>query len=332
MPNKIQKTVFMLRKLKKDITKDRNIYDLSDNVSSPTLGEYYFIMTEEMMLAGHSQNFHFDEEGIPIIPSYIDVEEQKMVYYPISIGQYGLAIWNTYLRTQSDVDRDRFIKIVKWFFNNNIKDKKLGAYWLTDVDKPAYHIKKPWKSAFSQARAINILLRGFQLTDKIEYKDLAEEALPAFLYAIKDGGVTTFTEEGPFYEEYPSPDVPVLVLNGMIFALCGIFDYIRVDKDHELANEIFSKGVSTLERLLPRYDMCFWSKYSLCGAEFHAHVDPASISYHHLHIIQLELMYRLTDNAIFKEYKEKWKKYVSNWNIVKMYMYKYRALRKMNRL
>ena len=301
MPNKIQKTVFMLRKLKKDITKDRNIYDLSDNVSSPTLGEYYFIMTEEMMLAGHSQNFHFDEEGIPIIPSYIDVEEQKMVYYPISIGQYGLAIWNTYLRTQSDVDRDRFIKIVKWFFNNNIKDKKLGAYWLTDVDKPAYHIKKPWKSAFSQARAINILLRGFQLTDKIEYKDLAEEALPAFLYAVKDGGVTTFTEEGPFYEEYPSPDVPVLVLNGMIFALCGIFDYIRVDKDHELANEIFSKGVSTLERLLPRYDMCFWSKYSLCGAEFHAHVDPASISYHHLHIIQLELMYRLTDNAIFKE-------------------------------
>jgi hypothetical protein len=101
MSSKFQKAFFMLKKFKKDITRDRQIYQISDDLKSPELGEYYFIMTEEQMLQGHSQQYHFDSGGIPIIPSYIDVEEKKMVYYPISIGQYGLAIWNTYLNTGS---------------------------------------------------------------------------------------------------------------------------------------------------------------------------------------------------------------------------------------
>ncbi len=170
----------MLRKLKKDLLRDRQIYALADDIHSPQLGEYYFIMTEEQMLAGHSQQFYFDEKGIPIIPSYIDVEEQQMVYYPISIGQYGLAIWHTYLKTRSEQDKKRFLAIAHWFDENRIEDQRLGAYWLTDVDKPAYRIKKPWKSAFSQARAINILLRAFQLTGHDRYRQLAEQALYPF--------------------------------------------------------------------------------------------------------------------------------------------------------
>ncbi|MHA1755966.1 MAG: hypothetical protein ACTSVV_04290, partial [Promethearchaeota archaeon] len=84
MPNKVQKIFFMLRKFIKDLTRDRQIYELAKEIHSSNLCEYYFIMTEEQMLSGHSQQYHFDEEGIPIIPTYIDVEEQKMIYYPIS--------------------------------------------------------------------------------------------------------------------------------------------------------------------------------------------------------------------------------------------------------
>ncbi len=332
MPSRIEKALFMLQKLKKDLFRNRQIYPLADDIHSPQLGEYYFIMTEEQMLAGHSQQFHFDEKGIPIIPSYIDVEERKMVYYPISIGQYGLAIWHTYLQTKSEQDKKRFLAIADWFYENHIEDQRLGAYWLTDVDKPAYRIKKPWKSAFSQARAINILLRAFQLTGQDRYRQLAEQALNPFQLAVKEGGVTTFLKEGPFYEEYPSPDTPVLVLNGMIFSLCGIYDFLRVYPGHALAQKIYDDGVATLVNILPRYDMGFWSKYSLCEANFHPAVDPATIGYHHLHIIQLELMYRLTKIEIFKEYCLRWKAYHRLMNIIKMYFIKYRALRKMNRV
>ena len=104
MAGKFEKTVFMLGKLRKDIFRDRQIYELSEDLHSPELREYYFIMTEQQMLAGHSQQYHFDDQGIPVIPSYIDVEQKKMVYYPISIGQYGLAIWHRYLQTGEDED------------------------------------------------------------------------------------------------------------------------------------------------------------------------------------------------------------------------------------
>ena len=118
----------------------------------------------------------------------------------------------------------------------------------------------------------------------------------------------------------------------MIFSLCGIYDYLRVFPEHPLASEIFNTGLSTLQRIIPRYDMDYWSKYSLCEADFHPKIDPATIGYHHLHIIQLELMFALTKQSIFREYAEKWKGNVSWKNILKMYRVKYQALKKMKRL
>jgi heparosan-N-sulfate-glucuronate 5-epimerase len=332
MANSLEKKFFMLWKLKKDLLRDQQIYQLSEDLHSQQLGEYYFIMTEEQMRAGHSQQFHFDVKGVPIIPSYIDVEEKKMVYYPISIGQYGLAIWHSYLKTKSDLDRKRFLTIADWFYENRIEDPHLGSYWLTDVDKPAYRIKKPWKSAFSQARAVNILLRSYQLTAEDRYRQTAERALLPFQFPVKEGGVTTFLQEGPFYEEYPSPDIPVLVLNGMIFSLCGIYDFLRVFPNHSLAQKIYNEGIATLIKILPQFDMGYWSKYSLCEAEFHPAVDPATIGYHHLHIIQLELMHQLTGQELFTYYSQQWKNYHSFSNIIKMYWLKYRSLKKMKRL
>ncbi len=331
MPGKVQKAAFMLRKFWKDITRDRQIYHLSEDLHSSTLGEYYFLMTEEQMRSGHSQQYHFDSEGIPIIPTYIDVEERKLIYYPISIGQYGLAIWHTFLKTRSEADKNRFLKIADWFYRNRVEDEKLGAYWLTDVDKPAYRIRKPWKSAFSQARAINILLRAYQLTGWKPYEEAARLALKPFRFSVQEGGVTTFTDFGPFYEEYPA-SVPVLVLNGMIFSLCGVYDFVRTHPEEEDARKIFDEGVKTLVGILPEFDMGFWSKYSLCQADFHPEVDPATIGYHHLHIIQLELMHRLTGEETFREFAERWKQYARIKNYFRMYAIKYRALKKMNRL
>ena len=63
MAGKFEKTVFMLGKLRKDIFRDRQIYELSEDLHSPELREYYFIMTEQQMLAGHSQQYHFDDQG-----------------------------------------------------------------------------------------------------------------------------------------------------------------------------------------------------------------------------------------------------------------------------
>ncbi|RQV99256.1 MAG: hypothetical protein EH225_11885 [Calditrichaeota bacterium] len=321
----------MARKLLKDIGRGQDIYRITKDFHSPSLGEYYFLMNEKELLEGHSQDFHFDERGIPVIPTYIDVDERRLIYYPISIGQYGLAIYHTFLSTKSKSDRERFLKIVDWFYENRISDERLGDYWLTDVPKPEYRINEPWPSAFSQSRAISILLRGFQLTNNKSYLGVSHRALKIFHISANEGGVTSFTQYGPFYEEYPAP-FPTMVLDGMFFSLCGLYDYVRAGEDPEEAKSLFRAGIDTLEKILPTYDLGYWIRYNQCHESFYPEVDPATIGYLRLVINQLQLFYRLTGKEIFHEIAEKWKQYDRLSNIIRMYIVKFSALRKLNRL
>jgi len=217
-----------------------------------------------------------------------------------------------------------------------MSDNKLGDYWLTDVPKPEYKIFEPWPSAFSQSRGISILLRGYQLTNQKEYLAVATQALKIFDVSSSEGGVTTFTEHGPFYEEYPAP-FPTMVLDGMLFALCGLYDFIRVQrrlavKNNKRAQRLFDDGIQCVKKSLPQYDLNFWIRYNYCREPFYPEVDPATIGYLRLVVTQLKLFYDLTGEKELRHYAEKWRSYDQFFNILRMYRIKYSALRKMNRL
>ena len=319
----------MSRKLIKDINRDKDIYRLSDDLFSQELGEYYFLIDEQELLAGHSQNYFFDDDGIPVIPSYIDVDDDRMIYYPISIGQYGLAIYHTWLQTGDDADKSRFLKIVDWFYDNRVEDEK-GVYWLSDVAKPEYRIDKPWPSAFSQSRGLSILLRGRQMTGEEKYRQAADKALNIFDMAAIDGGVTTQTDFGPFYEEYPTV-FPTMVLDGFFFSLCGLYDAFRALQSDK-ARELFEAGIESIKKWLPRYDLGYWMRYNYCREDFYPDPDPATIGYLRLVVTQLKLMHSITGDDELLRWAEHYACYDRLPNILKMYRVKYKALKKLNRL
>lgn len=323
----------MFKKLIKDFKSSKNQYEISKDLHSTKLGNYYFVFREKRISAGKDQALinKFDENGIPINKTYIDVKDKDYVYFPISIGQMGLAVFNTYLQTKSESDKQRFLKFAEWFYNNADISDELGARWLTDVKLPAYHSPENWQSAFSQSRGISILLRGYQLSGNREYADLAEKALISFTKPVAEGGVTSFTQWGPFYEEYTS-EVPTLVLNGKIFAMCGLYDFVRVFPENKLALRLFNDGIETLKNILPKYDMGFWSRYNLCQAPWYPKIDPATILYQNLHITQLKMLHQLTDAKIFKTYMEKFQRQNTFLNALRMYFVKFKALRKLGRL
>lgn len=326
------KFLFFALRILKDIIHPVT-WSLSDDVSSQQLGEYYFRFQEKQMAnqKGGQKSIVYDSEGIPVNPTYIDVRDKAFVYFPITIGQVGLAVFHTYLNTKSEKDKHRFLKFVDWFYENAEVSENLGVRWLTDVSLPQYKDPGHWQSAFSQSRGISILLRGYQVTHNKKYLDYAEKALIPFTKFVADGGVTSLTEWGPFYEEYTS-DVPILVLNGMIFSLFGIYDYVRAVPDNSTAIQLFSDGIETLKKILPEYDIGYWSRYNLCKADWYPHIDPATIGYQKLHITQLTMMYKMTGENIFKEYADKFKKQINIFNAIRMYKTKYKALRKINRL
>lgn len=280
----------------------------------------------------------FDDDGVPLNTTYIDVEEKKLHYYPISIGQYALAVFHTYLDTKDEAKKAHFLRIADWFYSARIEDDKLGVYWLTDVPKPEYGVTEAWKSGFSQSRGLSVLLRAWQLTGDEKYLSVAKKALIPFTYDIKEGGVAVdLMADSAIYEEYVAAK-PTRVLDGHGFCLFGIYDAVRaitseVDEEfHQLAQELFNKGVKGLERRLPDYDMGYWMKFNICELDFYPENDPCTIGYLRLVTAQLQILHQISGLAILDTYAKKMKGYDRLPNIIKMYKEKFTALKKMNRL
>lgn len=103
-----------------------------------------------------------------------------------------------------------------------------------------------------------------------------------------------------WYEEYASKDrKPPFVLNGMIFAILGVYDYYLTTKDVE-AKEIFDKGVNALLLLIDKFNYDGWSYYDLEG-------QKATFNYHLIHVQLLKRLYEITNEEKFNYYYELWK-------------------------
>lgn len=325
----------MAKKFLADINVNKSPYVVSSDLISEKLGEYYFLFEDNpdklnKLISG------FDQNGIPINKAYVDVENPKTHYYPISIGQYGLALFNKYIRTNDKTTREHFLRIADWFLENRIEETKLGTYWLTNVPKPEYKIESAWKSAFTQSRAISILLRAWQMTSDDKYFDAAESSLTIFSFDIKDGGVTVKSDFGNIYEEYVASE-PTMVLDGHIFSLFGLFDFIRATKidyvkSNEFAIRLFNEGINGLKKLLPKYDLGFWVRFNLCEMKHYPKIDPCTIGYLKLITLQLTVLHKITGDDVFDNYSNKFKNYLNFQNILRMLFIKYKALKKLNRL
>ncbi|HCL00471.1 MAG TPA: hypothetical protein DHW42_10265, partial [Candidatus Marinimicrobia bacterium] len=113
MIDKIKKAFFMLNKLKTDVFNKQRAYPIAEKLSSQQLDEYYFIF-EETPAKLNKLISTFDENGIPLNSAYIDVKEPKLHYYPISIGQYGLAVFHSWLKEKSAEKKAHFLRIADW--------------------------------------------------------------------------------------------------------------------------------------------------------------------------------------------------------------------------
>jgi len=331
---RLKKILFMGQKLGRDLMALRQKRKLQLEVQQAQLGEYYFVFAEDLKQLNRLIT-DFDENGVPLNRAYVDVEENEIHYYPISIGQYGLAVFHSYLTTQSAQKRDQFLKIADWFVHNVEQSEQLGGYWPTYIPKPEFNLAKGWKSAFAQGRGVSICLRAWQLTGEKKYLAVARESLKVFTLDIAQGGVAVRRiPDQVFYEEYVA-DVPTRVLDGHIFALFGLFDYARQGAEvpgAKLAAQLFEEGITGLKNLLPAYELGYWLRFSLCEQPGYPIDDPCTIGYLKLIIDQFTVLSAMTGDALFKEKAIEYQRLLGLANIAKMYRAKFTSLKKLNRL
>jgi heparosan-N-sulfate-glucuronate 5-epimerase len=90
-----------------------------------------------------------------------------------------------------------------------------------------------------------------------------------------------------------------------MWALWGVYDFYVATGSSD-ACELFAVGIKTLRTNLHCYDLGFWSLYEQSGTRLPMIASPF---YHRLHITQLQVMHRLTGDAIFAQFADRWQRY-----------------------
>jgi heparosan-N-sulfate-glucuronate 5-epimerase len=272
---------------------------VNNNVSPNSIGAYYVDTRPKHIYIGK-----FDNEDIPLLEF-----DGSYKYFPVTIAQYALGNFDMYLDT-NDI---KYFKIAEkcadWLLNNleEIEPNVFG--YINNVDKDIYSLKKVWLSSLAQGQALSLLARCYSINRNEKYIRTCKKILVSYEVLSEDKGVLSYLNDNYFYEEYPS-SIPSFVLNGFIFSLWGLLDFYIVSKD-EKANELYRKGLKTLEKNIHLYNVRFinWSRYDLYPFKI---IDITSGFYHKLHIEQLKAMYLLTNKEIYKEYYTKWENSYNN--------------------
>lgn len=228
-----------------------------------------------------------------LVPKY-RVDSGEEIYFSIGVFQYGLAAYDLFLKTNEEVYKKKLIACAEWAVCNQQKD----GGWVTFEYKDPEH---PY-SSMAQGEAISMLIRAHILTGDNKYLDSIHKAKSFMLMPVSEGGTTEYDKgEVLFYEATQNP----VILNGWIFSLWGLYDYCKYFDDRE-AQSLLDATLESLKRKLPDFDMKYWSKYEdgkrIC-----------SPFYHKLHIAQLEAMYDLFEDSIYKEYADKWTAYQNSF-------------------
>ena len=195
--------------------------------------------------------------------------------------------------TKDELMLDKFRSHAKWALDNQAQDGSWDNFGFIYPDNKY--------SAMAQGEGCSLLLRAYLQFRDEKYLIAAEKAIEFMLKPVNNGGTTLFDKEDVQLLEYTH--LP-LVLNGWIFAIFGLYDYVIQSNDKEY-KKLLDKTVKSLEYKLSEFDCGYWSYYD-DGRRI------ASPFYHHLHVAQLRVLGDLFSNDVFCEYADMWEKYESN--------------------
>ncbi len=274
---------------------------VNDLAKYDKLDQYYMSFHRKAEYQGS-----YDKKGIPQLNYQGDIGIQ---YNPIAIAQWSLGNYNLWKKNNSQDCYEKFIKGADWL-NNNLNLNNGNVYVWQHHFNWVYkeNLVNPWHSGLAQGQGLSVLCRAYRVTENNQYLDSIEKVYQSFLVDVKNGGVTFKDRQGNIWiEEYIMEKNPTHILNGFIWGLWGIYDYWLLTKNKDV-EKLFYEYVKTIEHNIKKYDIGYWSLYELSKLPIDMR---ASIFYHKLHIVQLNILFKMTRNKLFKETSTKWNIYLS---------------------
>lgn len=227
------------------------------------------------------------------IPKY-ELPTGEKIFFPITVFQYGLGAYDLYLLEKKAIFLHKFKLMAVWALDNQEENGGWNTFFFIHPEAPY--------SAMAQGEGASLLIRAYNEIGEEKYLLAAKKAIDFMLISIDDGGTTLYEEKEVIFQE--CTHLPT-ILNGWIFALFGLYDYVLISNDSK-AKEVLDRTVLSLQSRLVEFDNGYWSMYDTEGM-------ITSFFYHSLHIAQLNVLYDLFEIETYKEYSDRWVGYQDNW-------------------
>jgi heparosan-N-sulfate-glucuronate 5-epimerase len=265
------------------------------------LGSYYMRFAQKA-----NYDSLLDANGVPMLDYRGIIGPQ---YNPIAIAQYALGNHTLWLETQDESRLTKLKNSSDWLAEHLEPNARGVPVWLHKFDfEYAETLRAPWYSGLAQGQGISALLRCHSATQDTKYLEAAKRAFESLTKSVDDGGVLYREGNDLWIEEYIVTK-PTHILNGYMWAMWGVRDLVLATGD-STASDLWNKCVSTLERNLPSFDLGYWSLYDQSSNGILKMIT--STFYHRLHIVQLQIMWQMTNIETFRQYSQNWDAYTGS--------------------
>jgi hypothetical protein len=239
---------------------------------------------------------YYDDSHVPL-----HMYKGKLNYHPVVLAQRGLENITAYVNTSNDQFLDASKNIAEKLQHIALSVDS-ALFFPYSFNFPLHGSRdemmvSPWYSAMAQGQILSFFVRLYELTQNNIYLERSRKIFDSFrttnVQQRKIPWVTCVDMNGYLWlEEYPILP-PAHTLNGMIFALFGIYDYYRIVKSP--ASEKLLRGtIRTIKDHISQFRVKNGiSHYCI------KHPKVKSLGCHKIHIWQLEAIYRITGDVFF---------------------------------
>lgn len=226
--------------------------------------------------------------------------------HPVVYAQYGISALMEYERTGNPVWLNRAIRNADRLVQ--IRTEREGAWWYPYPFSWSYidrTLSAPWWSAMGQGQALSLFVRLADATGQAKWQTAADRTWQTFTQAWseKEPWARVIIDGHLYLEEYAGDVAPLLVLNGQIFAIFGLYDYWAATGSPDAARVLDGAATTVLE-MMPRVrnpgDVSFY-----CGhADYCRQPYWQNRKYHEIHSWQLATLGTITDDERFDEWAD----------------------------
>ena len=226
--------------------------------------------------------------GVPVETVFIDSiafasRNDSIVFHPLLSAICVITLYTRYLENHDESDKKILLKNLD-YLEDSLTDEFYCEYNFA-INSSIHPMQAPWISGLAQGELCTAFCRGYFLTGEQKYLDIAGKILETLIYNGEDYWCV-YTDDDNYYwiEEYPGPE-KLHVLNGIMFALWGVWEYYTVTED-ENARDVLLAGLKTIA------DHCctLWYDETLRYSKY-CIKSEASASYHRVHIKQFKTFY-----------------------------------------